>query len=131
MQIVRRSEHQVVPRHLLLESVPSRSARITDVASQRLYEMQEGDNGPFVRSRHVAMEVVMESDVTCSQGQHSRGYQDQHPKSRVRRECERVTTTGPLRMTSVLHSAAHNWQHMSCVRSIHCVVKKKRSTGGR
>ena len=48
---------------------------------------------------HVAMEVVMESDLTCSQGQHSRRFQDQHLKSRVRRECERVTTTGPLQTT--------------------------------
>ena len=67
-KIARPSEHEVTPRHLLLDCVPSRSARINDVASQRLHEMQEGDNAPFVRSRHVAMEVVM----TCSQGQHSR-----------------------------------------------------------
>ena len=90
-KIARRSEHEVVPRHLLLDSVSSRTARINDVASQRLCEMQEGDNGPFVRSCYVAIEVVMESDLTCSQGQHSRGYQDQHLKSRVRQECERVT----------------------------------------
>ena len=50
-----------MPRHLLVDNVSSRLARINDAASQRLYEMQEGDNGPFVRSRHVAMEVVMES----------------------------------------------------------------------
>ena len=55
------------------------------------------------------------------------GYQGQHLKSRVRREPERVTTTSPLRMTSALRSVAHNWQHMSLVRSIHCMVKKKRS----
>ena len=89
-KIARRSEHEVMPRHQLLDSVPSRLARGNDVASQRLDEMQEGDNAPFVRCRHVATEVAMESDLTCPQGQHSRGYQDQHLKSRVRRECERV-----------------------------------------
>ena len=80
-----------MPRHLLLDRAPSKLARGNDVASQRLDEMQEGDNGPFVRSEHVAMDVVMESDLTCSQGQHSRGSQDQHLKRRVRQECERVT----------------------------------------
>ena len=60
-----------MPRHLLLDSVSCKLARFNDVASQGLNEMQEGDSGPFVRSRHVAMEVVMESDLTCSQGQHS------------------------------------------------------------
>ena len=39
-----------MPRHLLLDRVPSRLARINDVASQRFDEMQERDNGPFVRS---------------------------------------------------------------------------------
>ena len=103
-KIARRSEHEVMPRHLLLDSVPSRLARGNDVASQRLDEMQEGDNGPFVHSRHVVMEVVMESDLTCSQGQHSPGYQDQHLKSRVRRERERVPTTSTLRRAQL---AAH------------------------
>ena len=53
-----------MPRHLLLDSAPSQLARGNDVASQRLDEMQEGDSGPFVRSEHVAMDVVMESDLT-------------------------------------------------------------------
>ena len=45
-KIARRSEHETMPRHLLLDSVSRRLARINDVASQRLYEMQEGDNRP-------------------------------------------------------------------------------------
>ena len=49
-KIARRSEHEVMPRHLLLDSAPSRLARGNNVTSQRLDEMQEGDNGPFVRS---------------------------------------------------------------------------------
>ena len=49
-KIARRSEREVMPRHLLFDTVPSRLARINDVASQRLCEMQEGDSGPFVRS---------------------------------------------------------------------------------
>ena len=106
-QLIVRSEHEVMPRHQLLDSVPSRLARSNDVASQRLDEMQEGDNGSFVRSRRVPMEVAIESDMTCSQGQHSR-------ESSPTRMRAGNTITGPLRMTSALRSAAHNWQHMSC-----------------
>ena len=49
-KIARRSEHDVLPRHLLLDRAPSRLARSNDFASQRLDEMPEGDNGSFVRS---------------------------------------------------------------------------------
>ena len=62
-----------MPRHLLLDSAPSKLARGNDVASQRLDEMQEGDNGPFVRSEHVAMDVVMESDLTVRKDNISEG----------------------------------------------------------
>ena len=48
-KIARRSEHEVMPRHLLLDSVPSRLARGNDVASQQIDEMHEGGSGPFVR----------------------------------------------------------------------------------
>ena len=45
-------------RHQLFERVPISMARGKNVRCQLLDEMKEGGNGPFVRSRLVAMEVA-------------------------------------------------------------------------
>ena len=50
-KIARRSEHEVMPRHLLLDSVSSKLARIKDVASQWLCEMQERERQWTIRAQ--------------------------------------------------------------------------------
>ena len=45
-------------RHELCERVPNAMARVKKVRCQWLDEMKEGANGPFVRSRLVAMEMA-------------------------------------------------------------------------
>ena len=109
-KIARRSEHEAMPRHLLLDSVSSRLARINDVASQQLYEFQEGDNGPFLRSDGSGHGVRLDMFARTTFPRVSRSASQESSPTRMRAG---VTTTSPLQTTSVLHSAAHNWQHMS------------------
>ena len=52
------TEHDAMTRHPLFERVPIAMARGNKVRCQRLDEMKEGANGPFVRSRLFAMEVA-------------------------------------------------------------------------
>ena len=54
----RRTEHEAMTRHQLFERVPIALARGKKVRCQWLDEMKEGTDGPFLRSRLVAMEVA-------------------------------------------------------------------------
>ena len=59
VKVGRQTEHEAMIRHQLFERVPIAMARVERVRCERLDEMiKEGTNGPFVRSRIVAMEVA-------------------------------------------------------------------------
>ena len=58
LKVGRQTEHDAMTRHQLFERVPIAMARVKDIRCQWLDEMKEGANGPFVRSRLVAMEVA-------------------------------------------------------------------------
>ena len=58
VKVGRQAEHEAMTRHQLFERVPIAMARGKKVRCQWLDEMKEGANGPFVRSRLVAMEVA-------------------------------------------------------------------------
>ena len=58
VQVGRRTDREAMIRHQLFERVPIASARGKKVRCQWLDEMKEGADGPFVRSRLVAMEVA-------------------------------------------------------------------------
>ena len=58
VKVGRQTEHDAMTRHQLFERVPIAMARGKKVRCQWLDEMKEGANGPFVRSRLVAMEVA-------------------------------------------------------------------------
>ena len=58
VKVGRQTEHDAMIRHQLLERVPIAMARGKKVRCQWLDEMTEGANGPFVRSRLVALEVA-------------------------------------------------------------------------
>ena len=88
------TEHEAMTRHHLFERVPIAMARGKKVRCQWLDEMKEGANGPFVRSRLVAMEVAhgVRFDFFrwhCTPQMH----QDHHLKSCVNQEHERRTLT--------------------------------------
>ena len=55
-KVGRQTEHDAMTRHQLFKRVPIEMARGKKVRCQSLDEMKEGANGPFVRSRLVAME---------------------------------------------------------------------------
>ena len=57
VKVGRQTEHDAMTRHQLFERVPIAMARGKKVRCQWLDEMKEGANGPFMRSRLVAMEV--------------------------------------------------------------------------
>ena len=58
VKVGRQTEHDAMNRHQLFERVPIAMARGMKAGCQWLDEMKEGANGPFVRSRLVAMEVA-------------------------------------------------------------------------
>ena len=58
VQVGRRTDREAMIRHHLFERVSIASARGKKVRCQWLNEMKEGADGPFVRSRLVAMEVA-------------------------------------------------------------------------
>ena len=58
VKVGRQTEHDAMTRHQLFERVPIAMARGKKVRCQWLDEIKEGANGPFVRSRLVAMEVA-------------------------------------------------------------------------
>ena len=58
VKVGRQTEHDAMTRHQLFKRVPIAMARGKKVRCQWLDEMKEAANGPFVRSRLVAMEVA-------------------------------------------------------------------------
>ena len=58
VKVDRQTEHEAMIRHQLFERVPIAMARGKEVGCQWLDGIKEGANGPFVRSRLVAMEVA-------------------------------------------------------------------------
>ena len=62
VKVGRQTECEATIRHQLFERVPIALARGKKVRCQWLDEMKEGTDGPFVRSRLVAMEVAHGAD---------------------------------------------------------------------
>ena len=122
VKVGRQTEHDAMTRHQLFERVPIAMARSKKVRCQWLDEMKEGANGPFVRSRLVAMPMVY--DLIHSLALHlsnaSRSSSHEQRQSRTREES-----------TSALRSGMHCCQRTSRLRCIRRVVKKKRDTCGK
>ena len=58
VMVGRQTEHDAMTRHQMFESVPIAMARGKKIRCQWLDEVKERANGPFVRSRLVAMKVA-------------------------------------------------------------------------
>ena len=66
VKVGRQTEHDAMTRHQLFERVPISMARGKKVRCQWLDVMKEGVNGPFVRSRLLAMEVAHGAPLKCT-----------------------------------------------------------------
>ena len=131
VKVGRQTEHDAMTRHQLFERVPIAMARGKNVRCQWLDEMKEGANGPFVRSRLVAMEVVYGLQFDTFAGLHlsnaSRSSSQELRQSRTREEDTHVCLH---KTTPALRSGMHCCQGTSRLRCIRRVVKKKRDTSG-
>ena len=86
--------------------------------------MRQGADRPFIRIRHVAMEVVMESaSLKSVKIIISRTSLQERTRAAVFHEL--------MEDTSVQHSSTNSRKQMCGVQGIRYVVKKKRSTDGR
>ena len=116
-------------RHQLFERVPIAMARGKKVRCQWLDEMKEGANGPFVRSRLVAMEVA--------HGVRFDTFAGSAPlkciKIIISRTASIKNTRGEHSRVLALYDISVAFWHAltSRLRCVRRVVKKKRDTCGR
>ena len=125
VKVGRRTECEAMTRHQLFERVPIALGRGKKVRCQWLDEMTEGADGPFVRSRLVAMEVAHGIRFDTFAGTAPLKWPRQ---SRTREDDTPVCSPST---TSALRFGTHSNHTMSQLRCIRRVVKRNRGTCGK